>query len=107
MTKKTKCSEQTRDRACQIACEGMVDPVAAVAGLRERNAQLIIQRDRLVDERNQLVAAIHKFRDHINECDASWKADGQTYGTKAHGLAVCLNNRAGELLLAAAKGGGK
>ena len=49
----------------------------------------------------ELLEALQELVAHVESCKQSWIADGSTRGTKEHGLAVCLNNRAGDMITAA------
>jgi len=55
---------------------------------------LIQQNRRLLEACDDLVA-------HVDGCQHSWESDGSPRGTKEHGLAVCLNNRAGDMIKSA------
>lgn len=60
----------------------------------EANARLIAAAPALLEALLELTA-------HVKSCEATWLADGGERDTKMHGLAVCLNNRAGDLIKAA------
>lgn len=55
----------------------------------------------LVAAAPELLAACLALVAHAEDCRESWESDGSPRNTKEHGLAVCLNNRAGELIRAA------
>ena len=55
----------------------------------------------------EMLEALEAIVEHAKSMQDAWDTDGNQPNTKMHGLAVCLNNRAGDLIekaIAKAKG---
>lgn len=69
--------------------------------LYEQHSKLIDNFARVVQQRDDLLEACEDYVLHIDEMRHAWQHDGSVRGTKMHGLAVALNNRPGDRILAA------